>query len=195
MKILSGKYKGKSLKTISTSSIRPTCGLVKEAVFNICAPYIEKAKFLDLFAGVGAVGLEALSRGASSVTFVDASPYAIRLIRENCQCVDPELPVTIMKQEVSTAIQKLTKNGEVFDLVYIDPPYDLSNQYIASILRAIFEGHLLAEDGWLFLENASTQPILIYGLTLKRRRKLGGTFLSEYFLNNPTESSPEEFSI
>ncbi|EYE60486.1 RNA methyltransferase, RsmD family [Bacteroides fragilis str. S6L5] len=169
--------------------------MVKEAVFNICAPYIEKAKFLDLFAGVGAVGLEALSRGASSVTFVDASPYAIRLIRENCQCVDPELPVTIMKQEVSTAIQKLTKNGEVFDLIYIDPPYDLSNQYIASILRAIFEGHLLAEDGWLFLENASTQPILIYGLTLKRRRKLGGTFLSEYFLNNPTESSPEEFSI
>lgn len=180
MKILSGKYKGKSLKTISTASIRPTCGLVKEAVFNICAAYIEDARFLDLFAGVGAVGLEALSRGASSVTFVDVSPQSIRLIRENCQSIDSELPITIMKHEASAAIQKLAKKGEVFDLIYIDPPYDLSRKYVASILYAILEGGLLSHTGIVFLENASTQPILVDGWILKRRRKLGGTFLSEY---------------
>ncbi|AHK63784.1 Ribosomal RNA small subunit methyltransferase D [Chlamydia avium] len=180
MKILSGKYKGKSLKSISTSSIRPTCGLVKEAVFNICAACIENAKFLDLFAGAGAIGLEALSRGASSVTFVDVSSYAVQLIRANCQLVDPKLPITIVKQEACAAIQKLLKKGEVFDIIYIDPPYDISNKYLMNILRAILEGHLLAKKGLIFLENASTSPILIDGLILNRRRKLGGTFLSEY---------------
>ncbi|EPP32876.1 putative 95 family protein, partial [Chlamydia psittaci 84-8471/1] len=99
MKILAGKYKGKSLKTFSNPSVRPTCGVVKEAVFNICSAYVEDAIFLDLFAGVGSVGFEALSRGASSVTFVDSSAQSVRLIRANSQLLNPNLPITIIKQE------------------------------------------------------------------------------------------------
>ncbi|WP_348663679.1 16S rRNA (guanine(966)-N(2))-methyltransferase RsmD [Chlamydia vaughanii] len=184
MRILAGKYKGKSLKTFSNSSVRPTCGVVKEAVFNICAAYIEDAVFLDLFAGVGSIGFEALSRGASSVTFVDSSSQSVRLIRANCQLLDPHLPVTIMKQEARSAVQKLSKKEMIFDLIYIDPPYNLEDSYLKTVLESIVVGNLLDPQGLLFLENASAQPILVDGLTMKHRRKLGGTFLSEYFFEN-----------
>ncbi|BAE81643.1 tRNA/rRNA methyltransferase [Chlamydia felis Fe/C-56] len=182
MKILAGKYKGKSLKTFSNSSIRPTCGVVKEAVFNICSAYVENALFLDLFSGVGSIGFEALSRGASSVTFVDSSAQAVRLIRANSQLINPDLPITIMKHEVRSAIQRLAKKDMSFDLIYLDPPYDLEDRYLAAVLRDIVVGKLLDKHGLLFLENASAEPILVDGLILKRRRKLGGTFLSEYVL-------------
>ncbi|MEF9496673.1 16S rRNA (guanine(966)-N(2))-methyltransferase RsmD [Chlamydia sp. 04-14] len=184
MKILAGKYKGKSLKTFSNPSVRPTCGVVKEAVFNICAAYIEDAVFLDLFSGVGSVGFEALSRGASSVTFVDSSAQSVRLIRANSQLLNPELPVTIMKQEARSAIRRLTKKDMSFDLIYIDPPYNLENSYLGVVLRDIVLGKVLDKQGLLFLENASAEPILVEGLILKHRRKLGGTFLSEYILEN-----------
>ncbi|SYX08626.1 Ribosomal RNA small subunit methyltransferase D,16S rRNA m(2)G966-methyltransferase,16S RNA G1207 methylase RsmC,RNA methyltransferase, RsmD family,Conserved hypothetical protein 95 [Chlamydia poikilotherma] len=184
MKILAGKYKGKSLKTFSNPSVRPTCGVVKEAVFNICAAYIEDAAFLDLFSGVGSVGFEALSRGASSVTFVDSSAQSVRLIRANSQLLNPELPVIIMKQEARSAIQRLAKKDKSFDLIYIDPPYSLENSYLGAVLRDIVLGKVLDKQGLLFLENASTEPVLVEGLVLKHKRKLGGTFLSEYILEN-----------
>ncbi|ADZ19005.1 MULTISPECIES: 16S rRNA (guanine(966)-N(2))-methyltransferase RsmD [Chlamydia] len=184
MKILAGKYKGKSLKTFSNPSVRPTCGVVKEAVFNICSAYVEDAIFLDLFAGVGSVGFEALSRGASSVTFVDSSAQSVRLIRANSQLLNPNLPITIIKQEARSAIQRLAKKHMSFDLIYIDPPYNLEDSYIAAVLRDIVVGGILDKHGYVFLENASVEPILVEGLTLKRSRKLGGTYLSEYFLED-----------
>ena len=97
MRILAGKYKGRSLKTFSERSIRPTCGLVKESLFNICAVYLEGADFLDLFAGVGSIGFEALSRGASRVVFVDNSLQAVRLIHANSRLLEAEDAVMVMK--------------------------------------------------------------------------------------------------
>ncbi|EPP34625.1 RNA methyltransferase, RsmD family [Chlamydia ibidis] len=180
MKILAGKYKGKSFKTFTNHAVRPTCGIVKEAVFNICASYLDNSSFLDLFAGIGSMGLEALSRGAASVTFVDNSPQAVRLIRANCDLLSTDLPVFIIKQDVRSAVQRLAKKGFSFDLIYVDPPYNLDNNYISSILSDIVSGKLLDDQGMLFLENASVDPIEVAGLYLKNRRKLGGTFLSEY---------------
>ncbi|WP_236558929.1 16S rRNA (guanine(966)-N(2))-methyltransferase RsmD [Chlamydia sp. 17-3921] len=182
MKILAGKYKGQSLKSFSDRSIRPTCGLVKEALFNICISYLEGAAFLDLFAGIGGVGFEALSRGASSVVFVDTSVQAIRLIRANSKLLEAESLVSVVKHDAKNAIQKLAKKQLTFDLIYIDPPYDLEDLYIENLLKEIVKENLLLSDGLLFLESASKDDILIEGLVLRNKRKLGDTFLSEYIV-------------
>lgn len=180
MKILSGKFKGKSLKTFSNPSVRPTCGVVKEAVFNICANHIVGARFLDLFAGSGSMGFEAISRGAESATFVDSSVEAVRLIRANLALLDSNLPVHILKQDVRSALLRLGKQNRSFDIVYIDPPYALENVFLQEVLSYVVQQSLLEPDGILFLENASPQEILVQGLELRKRRKSGGTFLSEY---------------
>lgn len=180
MRILAGKYKGRSLKTFSERSIRPTCGLVKESLFNICAVYLEGADFLDLFAGVGSIGFEALSRGASRVVFVDNSLQAVRLIHANSQLLGVEDAVMVMKHEAYVAVQRLAKKHLSFDLIYIDPPYDLDSSYIEGLLRSIATHALLRQGGLLFLENSSREEIAVEGLSLRKRRKFGNTFLSEY---------------
>ncbi|MBQ8498613.1 16S rRNA (guanine(966)-N(2))-methyltransferase RsmD [Chlamydia sp.] len=188
MKILSGKFKGKSLKTFSNPHVRPTCGIVKEAVFNICAGYIAGARFLDLFAGSGSMGFEAISRGAGSATFVDSSIEAVRLIRANLALLDANLPVHILKQDVCSALVRLGKQKCSFDIIYIDPPYALEDVFLQEVLALIVQKQLLELDGILFLENASSQDIIVKGLELRKRRKSGGTFLSEYCLRKETES-------
>ncbi|SPN73725.1 Ribosomal RNA small subunit methyltransferase D,16S rRNA m(2)G966-methyltransferase,16S RNA G1207 methylase RsmC,RNA methyltransferase, RsmD family,Conserved hypothetical protein 95 [Chlamydia serpentis] len=182
MRILAGKYKGKSLKTFSNPDIRPTSGLVKESFFNICSSDIKGASFLDLFAGMGSVGFEALSRGAIHVIFVDISFKAVRLIHTNAALIGPELPIMILKQDASSAIQRLAKQHKSFDLIYIDPPYDFPSDYVQTLLEDIVFGKLLNFHGIIVLENASNEVILCENLILRRRRKLGKTYLSEYIL-------------
>lgn len=181
MKILAGKYKGKSLKIFSNPSVRPTCGMVKEAVFNICGSWIEGATFLDLFAGIGSVGFEALSRGASSVVFIDVLPRAIQLIRSNAGLLGSHLPVSIIKSDVHKALMKMGKSyQEAFDIIYIDPPYQLEEAYVLRVLEAIVQGNLLAPQGVIFLENSSSKDLVVAGLEIKKQRKFGDTFLTEY---------------
>ncbi|ACZ32488.1 putative methyltransferase [Chlamydia pneumoniae LPCoLN] len=182
MRILAGKYKGKSLKTFSNPHIRPTSGLVKEAFFSICREDIEGAAFLDLFAGMGAIGFEALSRGAACVVFVDISIKAIQLIHTNSALLGEQLPVVIFRQDAQSAIQRLIKQKRSFDLIYIDPPYELCNRYVQTLLQKIVSGNILNPEGTLFLENASDEEIACEGLTLRRRRKLGKTYLAEYIV-------------
>ncbi|WP_100934531.1 16S rRNA (guanine(966)-N(2))-methyltransferase RsmD [Candidatus Chlamydia corallus] len=189
MRILAGKYKGKSLKTFSNSNIRPTSGLVKESFFNICGADIEGAAFLDLFSGMGSVGFEALSRGAAYVVFVDISPKAVHLIHANSALLGEELPIMIFRQDARLAIQRLMKQKRSFDLIYIDPPYDFRNDYVETLLQNIVLGKILNSQGTIFLENASNQEILCESLILRRRRKLGKTYLSEYLLKSDSQES------
>lgn len=181
MKILAGKYKRRSLKLFSNASVRPTCGLVKEAVFNICNIHIENAHFLDLFAGVGSMGFEALSRGAATVTFVDSSQQSIRLIRANADLLDKNLPILIIKSDARLAILKMVKKQVApFDIIYIDPPYSLDKTYILKVLEEIVQGNILADHGVLFLENALSQDFIVQGLEIIKKRKFGDTFLTQY---------------
>lgn len=184
MKILAGKFKGKSLKTFSNPAVRPTSGVVKEAVFNICANHIVGARFLDLFAGSGSMGFEAISRGAGSVTFVDSSVDAIRLIRANLALLDNNLPVHILKQDVRSALLRLGKQKRAFDVIYVDPPYSLENAFLHEVLSYVVQQSLLDPESILFLENANAQEIIVEGLELQKRRKSGGTFLAEYVLES-----------
>lgn len=143
LRIIAGKYKGRLLKTPKGPKTRPTLAKLREAVFNICQHEISGARFLDLFAGSGAMGIEALSRGASHATFVENDRQALRCIAENIKTLQLESQTTVVR-----SLKTLTSS---FDIVYLDPPYETP---IAPIIDELFP--LLAPNALLFIEERST---------------------------------------
>jgi len=138
---------------------------VRAAIFNICASYIEGASFLDLCAGSGAVGFEALSHNAAQVTFVDSHPAARRAIKENAATLGVEDKVSI------THFEKI-KNP--FDIIFLDPPYE--TELVKKFTREICEKSLLMEGGWLIVESP-LQPPKEKTLELIKTKEYGNTFL------------------
>src|SRR5437870_8562384 len=125
MRIIAGKFRGRKLKSPPSLQTRPTSDRLRETLFNILAPRIEGARFLDLCAGTGAVGIEALSRGAAHVTFVDQSRKMRALIEANLESlkVDPN-KIEIETAEASEVSRKFVKTtAESFDIIFFDPPY------------------------------------------------------------------------
>jgi 16S rRNA (guanine(966)-N(2))-methyltransferase RsmD len=174
LKIIAGKFKGRILKTRNSPQTRPTQGMLREAVFNICQNEIENARFLDLFAGSGAMGLEALSRGASHATFVEQNRQAIQCIKENIALLQLQNNATLLPMDCSRALSLLPKAS--FDLIYIDPPYEqpIPLEQIAP---------LLAPSGTLFIEERHDpkkphQPKTAPHLHLKETRRFGIALLS-----------------
>lgn len=179
MRIIAGAFKGRSLKTPKTATTRPTQSMLRGAVFNMCQQMIEGAHFLDLFAGSGAMGCEALSRGASHVIFVEHNTQALRCIEENLNSLQVTQAARILPWRIERALALLTKENLSFDLIYADPPYDLA--FDPTPIAA-----LLSADGTFFLEerhDPKQSPRVISGLTLKDQRRFGTTQLSSYIKN------------
>ena len=163
MRIIGGKYKGKRIKSLpkrsDTKILRPTTDRVKESVFSILNNYLEGVKFLDLFAGTGNVGIEAISRGAGKVIFVENDKRFCNLIRENLKKLGVEREkYEIICDDYTSAIKKLAKRGEKFDFIYADPPYEKG--YYTRIVNMIKNFDLLDEDGLLILEEPKNTPFL-----------------------------------
>ncbi len=175
LRIIAGAFKGRILKAPKGQATRPTQGMLRAAVFNICQNEIENSRFLDLFAGSGAMGLEALSRGAKWATFVEESRLAISCIRENIAFLQVEKKAELLAMDAKRALSLLAKKEMQFDLIYVDPPYDASID-LAPIVP------LLAPEGTLFLEERfnpkKSQPLSIPGLQCKTLRKFGTALLS-----------------
>ncbi len=123
MRIIAGDFRGRRLNTPKGMNIRPTIDRVREAIFNIVRLEVPDARVLDLFAGTGAMGLEALSRGADRAVFVDQSLGAVRLIRENIELCNARDRSVIIQDAVPSAIRRLSAKGEIFSLIFLDPPY------------------------------------------------------------------------
>jgi 16S rRNA (guanine966-N2)-methyltransferase len=123
MRIVAGTFRGRRLQAPKGKEIRPTSDRVREAIFNIIGPAVLAARVLDLFAGTGALGLEALSRGASEAVFVDQSVNAVRLIRSNVELCGVQGRVSIIHESINQALCRLGDRGEAFDLIFMDPPY------------------------------------------------------------------------
>lgn len=122
MRIISGKFKGRTLVSFKADHIRPTMDRVKETLFNKWMGYVEDAKTLDLFAGTGNLGLEALSRGAKHVTFVEKSAKSVDIIRKNVDLLKiPKTEHVVISKDVFSFIK--TYQGEGFDIIFIDPPF------------------------------------------------------------------------
>lgn len=167
--IIGGKFRSRSLFSPKGVQTRPTSGLVRKAVFDICQADIENARFLDLFAGSGAMGIEALSRGASHATFVDASRLACQCINKNLKNFELENEATVLCGDVLKQLDRLAKQ-EPFNLIYIDPPY--GEGHIPDVLKKIDQTKLLTQGGRLFAEESSTAIKELESLPLQTLRKV-----------------------
>lgn len=123
MRIISGSAKGRRLKAPPGLNTRPITDMIKEALFNVWGTRLYEAKMLDLFAGSGSVGIEALSRGAEYVVFVDNSNSAVKVIRENLNHCNFESGFDIYRGDVFQVLKRIAHRSTKFDLIYIDPPF------------------------------------------------------------------------
>ena len=174
MRIIAGKYRGKTLLSPSDESIRPTSDRARESVFNILAsrlsPNLDGLKVLDLFAGTGALGLEALSRGAATVVFVDTGAEARGLIRDHIEAFGAGGVAKLLRRD-ATNLGPAGTMGPM-DLVFLDPPYGkgLGEQALVSLR----DGNWLAKDATLVLEESVDMPVdLPTGFVLDDRREYG----------------------
>ncbi len=142
MRIISGKYGGRPLKAVKGTNTRPTTDKIKESLFHMIGPYFDGGIALDLYAGSGSLGIEAVSRGMDAAYLVDQYPGAITTIKENVAMTKEEDKFTIWKKKDTTALTQLKASGVSFDLVLLDPPYEkedwtalLSNLVHADLLN------------------------------------------------------------
>ena len=138
MRIISGMYKSRLIGMPKGVDIRPTQDKVRQAVFNILAPIIKGTNVLDLYAGSGASGLEALSRGAKRVVFVDSNPKCVDTIKRNIEQLEVKNSmVRAVKSDAIKALKKLESEGEKFDIIFLDPPYykDIAKNCLINIIR------------------------------------------------------------
>lgn len=138
MRIIGGERRGRKLAEVGKGGIRPLRDRVRTALFDTLGELVLDAFFLDLFAGTGAVGLEALSRGARHATFVDDSRQAVQLIRENIRRLGYEDRCEVINADVIVSIQKLSRRGRKFDLVYVGAPYKTDLARRATMALASF---------------------------------------------------------
>lgn len=179
LKILGGKFGGRLLKTVKTEKTRPTTSLIRKAVFDILQPLIQDALFLDLFAGSGAIGIEALSRGAKLAVFVDSERQAIECIQGNLKLLDISQSAKVIHSDALKAVEKL---GQEFDIIYVDPPYHKRELYVALIHR-FDQGGLLKKGGVLFMETKAPSPlegVELHHLKAKNPRRYGDSLLCEF---------------
>ncbi len=179
MRVISGKYKGKKLISPEGDDVRPTSDRIKETIFNILCSRcsIPGAKVLDLFCGSGALGIEALSRGAKEVVFADADIRSVRLAKENLKKIGAPSD-SVFNAEFELALKKL-KDGE-FDVILADPPY--KEKYEAKIMSLIAKNNVLKTGGVVMIEHASTNMLPDFEGFDCDRRKCGNTSLSFYTL-------------
>ncbi len=150
VQVIAGKARRLLLKTIPGTDTRPTQDRIKETLFNILQRDVPGCRFLDLFAGTGAIGIEALSRGAQRAVFVDNSRKAVACIRENLAHTYMETEATVMDTDALAAIRRLSLQGARFDIIFLDPPYDAGLEM--PVLRALDASGILAVNGLVIVE-------------------------------------------
>lgn len=150
--MVSGVCKGRPLKAVPGNTTRPTTDKVKEALFNMIGPYFDGGSGLDLFAGSGGLGLEALSRGLEKVIFIDRDPKAIQVIYENIHACKMEDFAEVYRNDAVRALKALIKREMSFDYIFLDPPY--KKQQLIDLLEKIDEHKLLNSGGVIVCEHS-----------------------------------------
>ena len=189
MRVIAGKYRSRPLRSLRGMDIRPTSDRLRETLFNVLTAgnpsVLEGSVWLDLFAGTGAVGIEALSRGAREVHFVESSNSAAEAIRSNLQSLGIVEGVEVLKEELPRAFWRMERQKVAADVVFLDPPYRLKDAY-ASTLRALSESSLIWAMTMVIAEHEKKfDPGQEFG-TLRRFRLMiqGNAALSFYRLGN-----------
>jgi len=188
IRIIAGSLKGRKIPTLQGQGIRPTSLRAREALFSILGSVIQGACVADLFAGSGAIGLEALSRGAQKAVFVEQNPEAGQTLEKTLVQFKVKFQSQVFIQDVALAIQNPYLVGwRPFDVLYIDPPYQFEQSH--QLLTQIEEANLITKNGQVIYEHFSKRnpPPVIGRWALTRTAKYGDTGLSFYRLQAPAE--------
>jgi 16S rRNA (guanine966-N2)-methyltransferase len=175
VRIVAGTYKGHRISAPKGASTRPTADRVREAVFNLLGP-LDGLRVIDLYAGSGALGIEALSRGAASATFVDSDRGAARVLRENVEQLSLER-ARVVRADVQSYLRAAARAGERWDLAFCDPPYRLAHRLgaeLGGLLRPV-----LAEGAQIVCESSQRQPLEL-DLPMLKQRRYGETVIAIY---------------
>ena len=179
MRVIAGQFRSRQLKSLKGLALRPTSDRLRETVFNVLAPLIVGARFLDVFAGTGAMGIEALSRGAVEAVFIESHTPAAALIKQNLASLGIKTGVSVMAMDAVRALDKLAaKPGGKFDLAYIDPPYADAAQY-SLVLEAVAKSPLFHPESRIAVEHRRAFELpAVAGLTTVRRLEQGDAALT-----------------
>ncbi len=184
MRVIAGQYRSRILTAPPGEATRPTSDRLRETLFNILALRVDGARFADLYAGTGAVGIEAISRGAAHVYFAENSPPALKSLRKNLSTLGIAGGYALEDRGVMPLLQQLAKKSTELNLVYIDPPYEDEEAYTQTLGFLGAHPALLAPDAMVVAEHATKskfQPAERYGvLTRTRGYKQGEASLSFY---------------
>jgi len=157
LRIIAGQLKGRKLASVRGSRTRPTAERTREAIFNILAYRVRQAAVLDLFAGTGALGLEALSRGAQSVVFVDSEREALAALRHNIAATGLQSQTDILRWNIVRNLNCLAGFGPRFDLVFMDPPYNKNT--LAPVLSHLHRSGCLHRGAMIVVEHGLQEPL------------------------------------
>lgn len=192
MRIITGTAKGFRLKAPRGLDVRPTGDRVKESVFNIIAGYIAEAEVLDLFAGTGNLGLEALSRGAKTAVFVDSASTSLSVLKENALHTCLAERAEYIKGDAVKIIDRLFNAGRNFDLIFCDPPYNKG--FVTAILGKLEEKLILKPGGILIVEHSKHEAhqALIHSIRVMRREEYGETVVTFFTTDSNTNGTHDK---
>jgi len=181
MRIIGGTAKGRRLLTAKGLAIRPTQDRVKESLFNIIGEAMIGAEVLDLFAGAGSIGLEALSRGASHAVFVEKNAHHVKVLRKNLSNCGFSQAAEIYCRDALKVLGPLSRAAKKFDFIFADPPYGNSDLALETLKR-LDSSKLLAKNGLVVIEHSKrvALPEALSQLGLFRQKQFGDTVLSFY---------------
>ena len=182
IRVIGGSVRGKKLKGPKGNVFRPTTGRVKEYIFNIVGETVQDAVVLDLFSGSGSLGIEALSRGAQHVTFIERDSGHTRILEENLDACRFRDKSRIYRGNVFTHIERMHQSSMRFDLILADPPF--KEKYHRQIVETLSRFPVLCENGWCVIEHENNDPAdEADGLTLEKFRSFGHVTVSVYACN------------
>jgi len=180
VRVIAGEFKSRKLRTLDGHATRPTSDRLKETLFNLVQSRIAESVFLDCFAGSGSIGIEALSRGAGFVVFVEESPRAVKVIRENLALLGEDLSprCQILSRKAETSLKSLERK---FDIVFLDPPYADADQY-PRVFEQLQNCELLSDEALVVAEHSKFLALPAQIMQLERRREVrqGDSVLSLY---------------
>ncbi|HEX8837906.1 MAG TPA: 16S rRNA (guanine(966)-N(2))-methyltransferase RsmD [Candidatus Acidoferrum sp.] len=185
MRVIAGTYRSRILKSLKGLALRPTSDRLRETLFNVLGPNVAGSRFVDLFAGTGAIGIEALSRGASEVVFVENHAPSVALIRRNLESLGIRKGAMVLATDAIRGLEKLASKVESktspYDYVFLDPPYAAAKEY-ARVLESLGSGNLLAPGGGVIAEHRRSFELPEEAGALQRYRilKQGDAALSFY---------------
>jgi len=183
MRVIAGKFRSRRLKGPGAAPIRPTSDRLRETLFNVLGPTVEDSLFIDLYAGTGAIGIEAVSRGAKQVILVESNAKAARLIRQNLTALDVRGTAEVIESDVLKGLQRVESRHLVADFVFLDPPYEHTDEHIR-VLDFLDASPLIAPQGLVIVEHwhGMELPERLDRLECSRELEQGDATLSFYRL-------------